>query len=121
MESARNEIQLLRVDDAARRLGISRSKVYELIQSQTLRSVHIGRSVRISSKALDEFILALEDEGPKDAAWPNWLSPILSLTVRMKGRPTLGLQLHYGRDGQQVNWSIQRAAVKRERTSDGDE
>jgi excisionase family DNA binding protein len=68
MESGRNENQLLRVADAARRLGISRSKVYELIHCQMLRSVHIGRSVRISSKALDDFIQALEDEGPKDAA-----------------------------------------------------
>jgi excisionase family DNA binding protein len=68
MEPARNETRLLRVDDAATRLGISRSKVYELIQCQTLRSVHIGRSVRISSKALDEFIQALEGEGPENAA-----------------------------------------------------
>jgi excisionase family DNA binding protein len=67
VEPIRSENELLRVDEAAHRLGISRSKVYELIQRQTLRSVHIGRSVRISSKAIDEFIETLENNDPKRA------------------------------------------------------
>ena len=68
MPPDRSENRLLRVEEAARLLGISRSKVYELIQSGRLRSVHIDRSVRVSLKALDEFIQDLEGAEPEDAA-----------------------------------------------------
>jgi len=38
---------LLRVPEAAARLGLSRSTVYELIGAGQLRTVHYGRAVRI--------------------------------------------------------------------------
>jgi excisionase family DNA binding protein len=44
---------------AAKIMGISRSKVYELMNSGQLGSVHIGRSRRVSRKHLDEFISSL--------------------------------------------------------------
>lgn len=47
---------LLRAEDVQRALGIGRSKVYELIASGDLPVVRIGRSVRVPSKALDEWI-----------------------------------------------------------------
>ena len=47
---------LLRAEDVQRALGLGRSKVYELIASGDLPVVRIGRSVRVPSKALDEWI-----------------------------------------------------------------
>jgi excisionase family DNA binding protein len=51
---------LLTVPDVARRLGLSRSTVYDLITSRQLRSVKIGGARRVSVAALDEFVAALE-------------------------------------------------------------
>jgi excisionase family DNA binding protein len=42
-----DEALLLKPEDAARRLGVGRSKTYELLRSGELPSVRIGRSVRI--------------------------------------------------------------------------
>ena len=51
--------QLYRVTEAAEVLGIGRTSVYALLKSGALRSVHVGRSRRIRSVDLDEFINAL--------------------------------------------------------------
>ena len=58
-----SEILLLTPEEAAKRLSISRSSVYELISKGSLESVTIGRSRRIPSAALKEFVehLRLED------------------------------------------------------------
>ena len=40
-------------------LGVSRSRVYELMNAGALRSVAIGRSRRIPRQAVDEFINSL--------------------------------------------------------------
>jgi excisionase family DNA binding protein len=47
---------LLRPVDVATALGISRSKVFELLAAQELPSVHIGRSTRIPRAQLEEWI-----------------------------------------------------------------
>lgn len=49
---------LLRPVDVATTLGISRSKVFELLATQELPSVHIGRSTRIPRAQLEEWIKA---------------------------------------------------------------
>jgi excisionase family DNA binding protein len=49
-------------EDAARVLGIGRTKVYELIGSGALRSVRVGGLRRIPVTALDEFVARLEAE-----------------------------------------------------------
>jgi excisionase family DNA binding protein len=49
-------------EDAARVLGIGRTKVYELIGSGALRSVRVGGLRRIPVVALDEFVARLEAE-----------------------------------------------------------
>lgn len=49
-------IQLLTIVDAARHLGISRSKLYELLAAGELPTVRIGRTRRITIAALEEFI-----------------------------------------------------------------
>jgi excisionase family DNA binding protein len=47
---------LLTPTEAARALGIGRSKLYELLQSGALESVHIGACRRIPTDALSELI-----------------------------------------------------------------
>jgi excisionase family DNA binding protein len=47
-------------EDAARVLGVGRTKVYELIHSGALRSVRVGGLRRIPVAALAEFVARLE-------------------------------------------------------------
>lgn len=53
---------LLRPEEAARVLGLGRTKVYELMSSGALRSVKVGNSRRISTAALGEFVDQLDQE-----------------------------------------------------------
>jgi excisionase family DNA binding protein len=46
---------LLSVSEAARYLGVSRKKVYELIEWGELKAVKLGRSVQVEKNNLDEF------------------------------------------------------------------
>lgn len=54
---------LLTPEEAAERLSVGRSKVYELIGSGRLRSVRIGASRRIPAAALVEFVRDLDLAG----------------------------------------------------------
>lgn len=51
-----DEKLLVTVDEAARRLSIGRSHLYEFLLRGSLRSVRIGRSRRIASRDLEAFI-----------------------------------------------------------------
>lgn len=51
---------LLRPEEAARSLGVSRTTVFELMRSGALRSVKIGAARRVSATALAEFVAELE-------------------------------------------------------------
>lgn len=53
---------LVSSEDAARALGIGRTKVYELMRSGELRSVKFGGLRRIPVTALAEFVARLEKE-----------------------------------------------------------
>ena len=53
---------LLTPVEAARALGISRSKVYELMRAGTLSSVHIDACRRIPAADLDVLIARLRQE-----------------------------------------------------------
>ena len=57
---------LLRVEEAARRLGLSRSKVYLLVSTGEIPSVTIGRSRRVRSVDLERWINELR--GAPEAA-----------------------------------------------------
>ena len=60
--SSRHEEQLLLTHiKAAKRLNISRSKVYCLIAEGKLRSVHIGKTARIAAAELERFVERLEN------------------------------------------------------------
>lgn len=56
------EARLYRVSDAMRRLGLSRSVIYELMRSGRLRSVREGRTRLISDSAIRDYIALLEQE-----------------------------------------------------------
>ena len=51
---------LLRPTEAAQRLGIGRTKVYELMRSGQLRSVKVGGARRVSATALVDFVARLD-------------------------------------------------------------
>jgi len=51
-----SERLLLRVEEAADRLAIGRSKTYELIRQGILPSVRLGRTVRVPLYALEHWI-----------------------------------------------------------------
>lgn len=55
--------RLLRVEEAAEYLAMSRARVYELMAAGEIRSVTIGRSRRIPLSALDDFVTRLRAEG----------------------------------------------------------
>ena len=50
---------LLRPEEAAKLLGIGRSKLYELIAAGTIESVLLDRCRRIPRAALDDFVRRL--------------------------------------------------------------
>jgi excisionase family DNA binding protein len=52
---------LLTPEEAAQALGISRSKLYELLRAGTLESVRIDRLRRIPIQALHEFVQRLRE------------------------------------------------------------
>ncbi|KJE21497.1 DNA-binding protein, excisionase family [Frankia torreyi] len=54
---------LLTPTEAAELLGVSRSTIYELMNSGDIESVRIGRSRRIPSAALVTFVARLRGEG----------------------------------------------------------
>ncbi len=54
--------RLLRPEEAAHLLGISRSKVYELIRAGRLRAVKLDGSRRIPREAVEELIATLTKE-----------------------------------------------------------
>jgi excisionase family DNA binding protein len=50
---------LLTPTEAARALGIGRSKLYELLQAGVLESVHIGACRRIPAEAINDLVAKL--------------------------------------------------------------
>jgi len=57
-----SEQLLLTIPEAAARLGIGRSTVYELTATGALEVVHIGRCARIPAAALDDFVQRIRDQ-----------------------------------------------------------
>lgn len=50
------ETLLLRPDEAARLLGVGRSKIYALLASGEVPSIRVGRSVRVPVDALKHWV-----------------------------------------------------------------
>jgi excisionase family DNA binding protein len=53
---------LLTPKEVAEALNISRTKVFELLQADALRSVKIGKSRRVPTEAVREFVACLTGE-----------------------------------------------------------
>jgi excisionase family DNA binding protein len=53
---ARSTRLLLRVNEVAEALALSRSTVYELIRSGEIKSIRIGRATRVSTEWLRDWI-----------------------------------------------------------------
>lgn len=56
--------RLLRVDEIADRLAVSRSMAWKLVAQGDIRSLRIGRAVRVRPADLEAF-LASADRGPE--------------------------------------------------------
>lgn len=52
-------VLLLSIGEAARALGLGRSKTYDLIASGELETVHIGRAARVPVDAVEAFVARL--------------------------------------------------------------
>ena len=53
---------LLRIPEVAETLGIGRTKIYEMIATGELPTVHFGRAVRISVTTLQKWVEAREQQ-----------------------------------------------------------
>jgi excisionase family DNA binding protein len=60
MSESRVDRVLLRPEEVAHALGVSRTTVFELIRVGALRSVKIGSARRVSATALAEYVAGLE-------------------------------------------------------------
>jgi excisionase family DNA binding protein len=60
MSESRVDRVLLRPEEVAQALGVSRTTVFELIRVGALRSVKIGAARRVSATALAEYVAGLE-------------------------------------------------------------
>ncbi len=59
----RDERLLLSVAEAARRLGIGRTLMYELLAAGQIQSVHVGRLHKVPARALDAYVARLTADG----------------------------------------------------------
>ncbi|WP_026124534.1 excisionase family DNA-binding protein [Nocardiopsis baichengensis] len=67
MQPTTTDKKLLRVEEAAKLLGIGRTRAFELIKEGRLRSVKLGKTRLVPAKALDELVELLLSEST-DAA-----------------------------------------------------
>lgn len=61
LAAAARPVALLRVEDAARELSLSRSAIYRLMDAGRLRTVRIGAARRVPADAVEEFLRSLTD------------------------------------------------------------
>ena len=59
---------LLRIEEAAEKLGIGRSLMYRLVLSGAVESVRLGRLRRIPAECLGEHVRRLRDEARSNQA-----------------------------------------------------
>lgn len=66
--------KLLTVREACAQLSLGRAKLYELMRVGAIRTVHIGRSVRIPQSVLEGFIVEKTKEPRKEAVMARHLT-----------------------------------------------
>ena len=62
MDTRQSERLLLTTNEAAHRLGIGRSKLYELVGKGQIRTVRIGRAVRVPTREVERYADELIEE-----------------------------------------------------------
>jgi len=55
-DNATEDVTLLTVEEAAVRLGISRSTMYSLIRAGSIRSVKLGKRTRLTPQQVSDYI-----------------------------------------------------------------
>lgn len=50
------------MNEAARYLGIGRSKLYELVRTKEMPSIRIGRRILIPTRAIEEYLRSYANE-----------------------------------------------------------
>ena len=55
------------VEEASQLISLSRAQIYRLIDLGEMETIKIGKSRRITSRQLDEFLHKLEQQTPKPA------------------------------------------------------
>ena len=55
----------VRVNDAARMIGVGRTKLYELISSGKLETVKIGKATRVTTASLYELVRGKAEREPE--------------------------------------------------------
>jgi excisionase family DNA binding protein len=76
---------LYRIADAVLATGLSRSKVYELVDDGELTTVHFGRAVRITAESLHALIERRTDS-PREPLAPSETRKLLSGALARQGR-----------------------------------
>ena len=56
MEKEMTTSKLLTINELGNILGLSRSKIYDLVSSNKIEALKIDRSVRFTQKAVDKFL-----------------------------------------------------------------
>ena len=51
-----DEALLMRAEEVARTLGLSRSKIYQMMSGRALPTVRVGRAVRVPKAALRDWV-----------------------------------------------------------------
>jgi excisionase family DNA binding protein len=68
VEGKSEELLLLRIEEAAARLGIGRSLMYQLVLCGEVESVPLGRLRRVPAEALVEYVQRLRSEAAAKSA-----------------------------------------------------
>ena len=55
-EPTSDEVLLMRAEEVARTLGLSRSKIYQMMSGGALPTVRVGRAVRVPKAALRDWV-----------------------------------------------------------------
>lgn len=92
--------EVLTVPETAARLRVASKSVYGLIRAGKLQAVHVGRAIRVTVSALDEFLAAKpqprifgrEPSGP-EAIVP--LPPSAKISAPSIGQPRTATELRY--------------------------
>jgi excisionase family DNA binding protein len=89
--AARHHRLLLRPEEAAQVLSISRTTLYGLLQSNAIRSVKVGGLRRIPAEALEEFVIRLSgDTGADSGAHGIDGTGVAGTATRRAGQADMG-------------------------------